>query len=515
MKKQILFALFSAMLMLLPLGLAQSQVVGMAIQDEPATLDPIETIQLSALQVLNFIMEPLVYIGPDGTPQGWVAESWDVSEDSRTVTFKIREGRRFHDGTEIDAHAVEFSINRHLNSASPHRAGLGTLESVEVLDEYTIQFNYSEPYASIWTTLSSPFLGMISPTAAEQHGDQLGRNLVGSGPFKLSEWVPASGFNLERFEGYTSPRIDIENQGEVKIDELRVRIIPEEGTRMAALEVGEIHFGDAPREEIDRLQEDPNFNVVISENDNNLSMIEMNPFKAPTDDVRVRQAIAHAVNIEDIGFVAYAGLSTPNYAPLPRGNTGYNPEIGEKYGYRQDHERMAELLQEAGYERNSEGVWSRDGQPLTLVFWTYTLPNGTKGGQVIQQQLTDAGFNVQMETFEVASMIGQLKDLNHNINFMWWSGWDPIFLSYVFRTPGWAGVYHNPELDEILDNLETELDPERRQAYIDEAQIFLLEDAGVVPIGTNWRVLLTRSDLQGLKLDALSNTLLNDAEIVR
>ena len=495
---------------------AAQSTVGIAIQDEPSSLDPVETVQLTAYQVLNYMMESLVYIGPDDTPQGWVAESWTTNDEGTVIDFVIREGRSFHDGTPIDAEAVAFSFQRHLDpdAASANRTGLGTLESVEVTGEYEVRFSYSEPYAPVWTSLASPFYGVVSPTAAEAFGDEFGRNIVASGPFMLEEWIPATGFDLVAMPGYTTPRIDVANKGEMMIDQLEIRILPEEGTRVAALETGVIHFGDAPRGEIDRLQDDPRFSVVINEQNNSFTMLEVNPFLAPMDDVRVRKAVAYALNIEDIAFVAYEGFATANYTPVPLGNTGYRADIGEEYGYHQDLERSAELLREAGYEMNGDGVWAMDGEPLELIFWTYTLPNGMKGGQLIQQQLLEAGFAVDFQTFEVASMIGQLADRVHHVNFMWWSGWDPIFLTYVFRTPGWAGGYQNEQLDEILDRAATELDPAARQEIVEEAQIFLLENVGVIPIATDWSVFLTRSDLlEGLELDALGFVLLNDARL--
>ncbi len=501
----------------LTLTLASAQsTVGIAIQDEPSSLDPVETIQLTAYQVLNYLMEPLVYIGPDSNPHGWVAESWTINDDGTVIDFAIREGRLFHDGTPIDAEAVAFSFQRHLDPESPsaNRTGLGTLETVEVTGPDTVRFTYSAPYAPVWTSLASPFYGVVSPTAVAALGEDFGRNVVGSGPFELESWTPATGFSLVKVDGYTSPRIDVDNQGEMMIDRLNILILPEEGTRVAALETGLIHYGDAPRGDIDRLREDPRYSVVINEGNNSYTMLEVNPFLAPMDDVRVRQAVAHALNIEDIAFIAYEGYATANYTPVPLGNTAYREAIGEEHGYRQDLERSAALLREAGYEKNADGVWAKDGEPLELIFWTYTLPNGMKGGQLIQQQLLDAGFAVDFQTFEVASMIGQLAERKHHLNFMWWSGWDPIFLTYVFRTPGWAGGYQNPELDAILDRAATELDPVARQAIAEEAQIFLLEDVGVIPIGTDWSVFLTRADLlEGLKLDALGFVLLNDARL--
>lgn len=493
----------------------KAQVAGLAIQDEPNSLDPVETIQLTAYQVDNFLLEPLVYIGPDKKPHGWVAESWEVQDGGKVIVFKIRQGRKFHDGTPINAEAVAFTFQRHLDPSnnSAQRAVVGPLEKVEVLDEYTVRFTYSRPFAPVWTNLASPFLGIVSPTAVQKYGKDFGRNLVGSGPFKLEKWIPATGFDLVRFEDYTSPRIDVENKGPVKLERLHIRILPEEGARVAALETGQIHMGDAPREEIERFKSDPNFNVVISERANNLSMIEVNPFKPPTDNIHVRKAIAYAVDIEKIAAAAYAGLATPNWSPLPMGNTGWEKEIGEKYGYRHNPDKVAEHLKQAGYTKSAEGIWVKDGKPLTVVLWTYTLPNGMKGGQVIQDNLKAAGFVVKLETFEVASMIAQLPERKHNLNFMWWSGWDPNFLSLVWKSPGWKKVYSNPELDRILEKADTELDPVKRMEYVREAQKFLLEDVGVIPICTNWDVRLTRAELKGFKVDALNFIVLNDAYI--
>ena len=188
----------------LTLTLASAQsTVGIAIQDEPSSLDPVETIQLTAYQVLNYMMESLVYIGPDSNPHGWVAESWTINDEGTVIDFAIREGRLFHDGTVIDAEAVAFSFQRHLDPETPsaNRTGLGTLETVEVTGPNTVRFSYSAPYAPVWTSLASPFYGVVSPTAVAALGADFGRNVVGSGPFKLVSWTPATGFSLAKVDG--------------------------------------------------------------------------------------------------------------------------------------------------------------------------------------------------------------------------------------------------------------------------------------------------------------------------
>lgn len=492
------------------------QVVGVAIQDEPASLDPARTIQLTAYQVLNFVMESLVYIGPDKKPHPWLAESWDIQDDGKVIVFKIREGRQFSDGTPVDAHAVAWSLNRHLDPATGaiNRAQLGPIQSVEAIDDYRVRMAFEKPFAPLWVNLSSVWMGVLSPAAAEKVNNDFGRHPVASGPFMIKEYIPASGFVLLPNPHYQNFRGDVDNPGPPRIEELRVRIVPEEGTRVAALETGELHLGDAPREEIGRFRDDPDFTLIIAEENINLSMVEINPFTPPTDNLLVRKAIAYAVDIEEISDAAYAGLATPNWNPLPNALLGWDPAIGERYGYRHNTDRAKELLRQAGYSQNAAGRWiGPDGRPLTIVLYSYTLQNGTRGAQVIQQNLESIGITVDLQMFEVATAIAKLKERQHNINFMWWSWFDPVFLSLVFKCPGWQQVYCDPKLDEILVAAESEVDPTAREALVKEAQIYLLENVGVVPITTNWSVFLHRAELKNVKLSALNRILLNDAVI--
>lgn len=492
------------------------QIVGLSIQDEPASLDPTKTIQLTAYQVLAHIMESLVYIGDDGAPQPWLAESWDIEDEGKTLIMHIREGRKFSDGTTVDAEAVAWSLNRHLDPevASVNKAQVGPLETVEAVDDYTVRLEFSEPFAPIWVNLAGVWLGVLSPTAGEEEGGDFGRKPISSGPFMIKEYTPATGFVLVPNPHYENHRADVDNPGPPKIDELHIKIIPEEGTRVAALETGEIHLGDAPREELDRFKDDPGFVLTMAETNNNLSMIEVNPFKPPMDNLLVRKAIAYAVDIEQIAEAAYADVVTPNWNPLPNALLGWDPAIGEQYGYRHNPEKAKELLAEAGYVQNADGKWEdQNGEPLTIIIYSYTLQNGIRGGQTIQENLRSIGINAELEMFEVATCIAKLSEREHHINFMWWSWWDPVIMSLIFKCPGWEGVFCDPELDEILIAAETELDPDRREELVKEAQIWLLENVGVIPICTNWSVFLQRAELQDVKLSALNRVLLNDATI--
>ncbi|MGH2404465.1 MAG: ABC transporter substrate-binding protein, partial [bacterium] len=424
---------------------------------------------------------------------------------------------RFHDGTPVDANAVAFTFNRILNPAtrSPNRGALGPLRTVEVVDDATVRFVFDRPFAPIFTNLALAYMGIVSPAAVQRLGDGFLRNPVGSGPFKFERWVPGSEIHLARNESYIPTRADVKIRGPVAVDRVVIRILPEEGSRLAALEAGTIHVGDAPLEEVFRLQKDKRFTVVINKNVTNLSMIEMNHKLPPTNDIRVRKAIAHAVNIRDVMGAAYSGLAAPNWGIIPPAHLGHDPAIGEKYGYKHDPAKVRALLQEAGYTRNASGTWEKDGKPLTVVFWTYSLPNGQKGGTVIQSYLKRAGFDVRMEVFEVATVLARMPEGRHNINFMWWAWPDPIMLSLVFKCPGWKNAYCNPELDRILTRADEELEVDKRKAAVQEAAIFLLKDAGVVPLGYNWGVFLTRADTTGIRTDGAGFLVLEDAQIRR
>lgn len=491
------------------------QEVGLAIQDEPASLDPVKSIQLTTGQTLTYLSESLVYIDKDAKPKPWIAESWTVEDGGKIITFKIRSGKKFHDGTPLDADAVVFSFNRHLDPAnkSVNRAQLGSLQKVEKVGTDQVKFTFEKPFAPFFVNLSSVYQGIVSPTAVKAKGDAFGREPVFSGPFKFDKWVAAQEIQLVRNPDHVEFRGDLTNKGAPKIEKLFVRIVPEEGTRVAALETGKIHFGDAPREEIDRFKNNPKYTFIEQKANNNLSMIELNPFLPPMDDVRVRKALAHSVKADEAGLAAYSGLSDVNPCPLPNGILGWDKALCEQHGYKYDLNKASQYLTEAGYKKNAAGKWEKDGKPLTFTFITYNLANGSKGGQVIQNNLEAAGWTVDYQMFDVATAIAKLKDKKHHGNYMWWSWWDPVFMSLVWKTPGWQQVFANPDLDKILIAAESELDVAKREKLVKDAMVWMLDNAGVVPLGTNWYVLVTRSDLVGLKLDGTNRPLLGDAEI--
>ncbi len=172
-----------------------------ALATSPDTLDPHRSGLAVAVRVLRTIYDSLVVQLPDNTIKPWLAKEWTVSEDGLSYTFKLREDVKFHDGTPFNAEAVKFNFDRILDPATKAANAAALLqpyESSEVIDEYTVKLNLSTPSRAFLGNLSQALLGIVSPTAAKQYGDQLGQHPVGTGSYKFVKWEENAGIQVER-----------------------------------------------------------------------------------------------------------------------------------------------------------------------------------------------------------------------------------------------------------------------------------------------------------------------------
>jgi peptide/nickel transport system substrate-binding protein len=198
------------------------------LEEDPETLDTVLTNSLTANGVIaTYFCERLVYFDAQGNPQPWLAESWEVSPDQKEITFKLRQGVKFTDGTDFNADAVKYVMDLILDPAvaSPKLADLGSLTSVEVVDPYTVKFIFSEPYAPFFIYMSWTDGCIDSPTARQQYGQEYGRHPVGTGPYMLDEWIPGSQITFVRNENYQQFRTDVVNTGKPYADKIILTVI--------------------------------------------------------------------------------------------------------------------------------------------------------------------------------------------------------------------------------------------------------------------------------------------------
>lgn len=480
--------------------------------EDPDSLDPHKTIMGTASSIQSWIYDELFYIGADGLPKGLLAESWTVSEDSKTLTVVLREGRKFHDGTPVDAKAVEFTFTRLLDpaTAAPAKDQAGPLTKVTAVDDKTVTFEFSEPYAPFYFAATTSYFGIVSPTAVEKLGDDFGRQPVGSGPFMFKEWKAGQEITLVRNPDYVNVREDRTNKGAPYVDGIIFKNVPEEGTRIAAMETGEINILGLSRESVSRFQDDPDFQVISAKETASINFVEFNYKRAPFSDPKFRRAFGTAIDKEAILAGAYGGFGTLNYNPYPNGNPGYDPAIGEANGMKYDPEAAKKMFDELGW-RDEDGDGTReahgvtdvaDGTPAAWTCWTYPFEIKQRECEIIQANMKDLGINIEVKLTDFGTMSAEMPKAEFDFDVMRWTWNEPVILSLLFKCPGWKELFCDETLDPMLTAADTDMDPASRLEKVKELQKYILDQAVIIPFVSDWYITASAATVHDLRYDA-------------
>ena len=480
--------------------------------EDPDSLDPHKTIMATASGIQGWIYDTLFYIGDDGLPHGLLAESWTVGDEGKVLTVTLREGRMFHDGTPVDAQAVEYTFNRMLDpaTAAPAKDQTGPLESVTATDDRTVEFVFSEPYPPFFFAASGSYFGIISPTAVEELGDDYGRQPVGSGPFMFEEWKAGQEITLVRNPDYVNVREDRNNKGAPYVDGIIFKNVPEVGTRIAALETNEINVLGLSRESVPRFEGDPDFAVISAEETASINFVEFNYKRPPFDDPAFRRAFGMAIDKEAIQAGAYGGYGSLNYNPYPNGNPGYDPAIGDELGMHYDPEAAAAALDELGWrDEDGDGTLEAhgvtgvdDGTPAEWTCWTYPFEIKQRECEIIQANMADIGITIDVELTDFGTMAAEMPKGEFDFDVMRWTWNEPVILSLLFKCPGWKELLCDPDLDEMLAEADTEMDPSARLEKVKEIQRYILEQGIIVPFVSDWYITASAADVHDLRYDA-------------
>ncbi|HET9016990.1 MAG TPA: ABC transporter substrate-binding protein [Thermomicrobiaceae bacterium] len=484
----------------------------LSLISEPDSLDPAKTIEAIASGVMAYIYDSLVYIGEDRLPHPWLAEKWVLSPDGKQITFTIRSGVKFHDGTSLDGSAVKANFDRILNpaTASPAKAQLGTLTSVDLVDPMTTRFNFSAPYAPFFTNISISYGGIVSPAAVQKYGDAYGHNPVGTGPFKLTAWPAGQGLTLARNDAYQQFRDDYTNKGPAYLDQVSFKIISESATQLAAFERGELDIAGIDVQQVQQIQSNSKYQVLIWKTADNMDFIEY-ANKAPFTDVAVRQAIAYSINRDSIVQSAFNGQATANLLPIPVGVAGWDANLGTQYGYAYDLTKAKKALTDAGYAPGSDGIMAKGGTKLSFTMLVYSGNDPLKTtAQIIQADLKKIGVDLKLTVMDFAAELTLLKKGQFDCDLMRWTWPDPVILSLLFKSPGWTNQTSDPALDKLLTTADTTLDPTKRLDAIHTALTYLLQKAVIAPICTDWILDAAWSYVKGYSWDALGGVRMAD-----
>ncbi|MHB1414260.1 MAG: ABC transporter substrate-binding protein [Chloroflexota bacterium] len=489
-----------------------------AMTSEPTGLDPQGAANSGTNLVLPYLFDTLISQQSDGKLVPVLAESWQFSDDGKTLDFVLKKGVKFHDGTPLTPEAVVFTFERFKNSASksPVATGIQSFISVKALDERTVRFTFAEPSVTFLSYLVSPYAGIMSPTAVEAAGDEVGQRPVGTGPFKIGEWQPGVSIALVRNPDYNWGTPEAKNQGPMHIEKLVFKLIPDAGTQLAALQAGDIDvmFLNEPSQ-LTKIEQDKNISLQRVDLDS-LIYLGYNCAKPPFDEVKVREAFSHAVNKDQIIDLALGGLGTPANTLLTPSMLGYNKDL-KSYGYAYDPAKAKALLAEAGFQQAADGTWARDGQKLAVKLLTSTRAPNEAIATVIQSQLKEVGIPVEIQLLDSAAVMKTTTEGAFDLLLWRFEWYDPDGLNMYLSSSQIRGTnrvfYANPEADRLFEQGLHETDAAKRATIYEDAQKLILADAPWHPLYFPVEGLAVRNNVQGIKISAMGRMLVNDVTL--
>lgn len=471
------------------------------------TLDPGQIDEGGSSHVVIQIVETLVEFKPGTTEVvPGLAESYEISEDGKEITFHLRKGVKFHDGTEMDADAVVFSLARqHYKDHPYHDYGPwkqwtsngwsdtynedgslkspGVIKDILKVDDYTVKVTLNEPDASIMVSFSAYYAGIISPTAFKKDPENFKKHPVATGPFQFTKWVKDDYVAVERFDEYW--------REPAKLKRVIFKVYPDATARSMALKKGEVDIIDPPDyDNLLELMKEPNVKVLKQEG-LTVGYVCMFVKRAPFDNKLARQAMNYAVNKEEIIKAVYGELGTPSKVPIPKLLWGYNEEI-EPYSY--DPEKAKELLAEAGYG---------DGFEIELFALPVSRPynpNGRKVAEIMQAQLKQVGVDAKIVSYDIGTYWDKVDAGEFDMAMTGWTGGaDPNNYLFKLFTEGYlnSSQWINEEYIDLVTRAKQVMDREERANLYKEAQVILHEEAPIIPLANGVLVYPMLKRVQG------------------
>lgn len=456
-------------------GAAKDMTLVYAQGSDPRGLDPAFVDDGESAKIICNIYEGLVKYKADSTEiEPCLATEWSSSEGGKEWTFKLRQGVKFQDGTDFNAEAVKFSVDRQLppkrTDDMPYASfTFGPVQKVEVVDSHTVKFILDQPYAPFLANLAMAMAApIVSPAAVQKAGGgNINETPVGTGPFKFVKWEKGQQVALERNEQYWGEK--------PKASKVVFKFTKENSVRASELMTGAIDMMDGVDPNDVKKLEDSGIKVIKNPG-MNINYLGFFTHKAPFNDVKMRQAVSQAINRQHLVDYLYQGLADVASGPLPKFMPGYDGSL-KPLDY--DPEKAKALLKEAGYK----------GQKLVIITYSNPRPYNPVGGDklaaAIQQDLMKVGITTEIKTYPWKEYKDALFKAQDGDMFTY--GWigdngDPDNFLTLLDSKEIAGSlnsakYHNPQVDKLLVDGRQNMDPAKRQQIYSELQKIILVDA--------------------------------------
>lgn len=482
---------FSAAAIALAAGgaFAQQTSITIGMQLEPPNLDPTGGAAAAIDEVVYAnVFEGLTRYQADGSIAPALAASWEISEDGLEYTFTLHDGVTFHDGSALTAEDVQFSLDRARaeDSTNAQKALFAGISEVEVIDELTVKITLASPNGGFLTNLA---WGDAVIVASESIADAA-TNPIGTGPFRFREWVQGDRVELEANPDYW---------GEAPaLAEATFKFISDPTAAFAAMMAGDIDaFPAFPAPEtLVQFEADPRFELLIGSTEGETILSTNNQSEALSD-IRVRQALAHAINRQEIIDGAMFGYGTPigtHFAP-------HHPDYVDLTGQSEyDPEKARALLAEAGH-----------GDGLTLSLKLPPPSYARRGGEIIAAQLREVGIETEISNLEWAQWLEEVfRGKDYDLTIV--SHTEPMDIN-IYARPDYYFQYDKPEFQELMADLDIATDPAERSSILQAAQQMIADDYVNGYLFQLARTGVANAAIEGLWLNAPTQA--NDLTAVR
>jgi peptide/nickel transport system substrate-binding protein len=456
--------------------------------EPPFLLTAINT-ALQMGMVTSKVMEGLLYLDNELKPQPLLAQAWDISPDGLTYTFKLRPNVKWHDGQPFTSADVSYTILEVLKKVHPRgRSAFAKVTAVETPDPLTAVIKLSQPAPPMLTALASSYESPMVPkhlfAGTDPSANPYISKPVGTGPFVFKEWKKGDYILLEKNADYWQP-------GKPSLQRIVFRIISDASARAASFETGEGHIGGLspiPLTDMPRIAKNPALSIETRGYAymSPYMLMEVNLRKPPLNDVRVRQAIAHAIDRARMTQVVWLGYGQPAVSPIPSQVTTFHSTDLPKYEFNID--KAKKLLDDAGLKPGANGMRFK----ITHDF----IPFGSeyqRTGEFIKQQLNRVGIDVELRSQDLPSFLrrayteydfdttslyyGAFADPTQGVQRLYWS--KAIQKGVVFTN---NTGYNSPEMDRLLEGAQGENDPVKRKALYLDMQRLAMTDLPVIPL---------------------------------
>jgi peptide/nickel transport system substrate-binding protein len=423
------------------------------------------------------VQEDLVKVDSHGKLVPWLAERW-YTTDSKNYTFFLRKGVRFHNGREMKAADVKFVLDRAVNPETkhPYRTQYEAIREVIVKDDYTISVTLKNPDATfLWTVARQG--SVIYPREAV---DTLKTQPLGTGPFQVAEWVRGDRIVLTRNKDYWQ-------KGLPHLDKVTYRFIADPNATLAALKSGDIDvssFGVGP-ESVDELKKDGRFQVILGDSTNDVTL-SLNNSKKPYSDTRVRLAITHAINKEEVfkgAMFGYGKILGSNVDPL----NPYFVDVSKRVPY--DPAKAKKLLADAGYPNGFDAVLR------VAPTYYYTV----RSAEVLTNQFAKVGIRAKIEQIEWGQWLSQVwKEANYDMSIIGHAeAWD----IGNFANPKYYFRWDNADFQKLFKESEVTVDDKKRRELYVKMQYMLADEAPAVWLYMYPRLVVTKKGVTGIWKD--------------